>query len=67
MRRRVSDILVNGPHKNKVGAFEGAGYTMQGLYRPSVNCMMFSNEQKTFCKVCERAVTRMIDHFAGEH
>ena len=63
MRQRVSNILTNGLQKNKVGAFEGAGYTMQGLYRPSVNCMMFSNEQKAFCKVCERAVTRMIAHF----
>jgi hypothetical protein len=27
---------------------------------------MFSNEQKAFCKVCERAVARMIGHFAGE-
>ncbi len=66
IRQRVSDILTNGPQKNKVGAFEGAGYTFQGLYRPSVNCMMFSNEQKAFCRVCERAVTRMIEHFTGE-
>ena len=66
MRQRVSDILTDGPQKGSVGVFEGAGYTMQGLYRPAVNCLMFSNEQKAFCKVCERAVARMIGHFAGE-
>ena len=66
MRQRVSDILTNGPYKNKIGAFEGAGYTFQGLYRPSVNCMMFSNEQKVFCKVCERGVARMIEHYTGQ-
>ncbi len=66
MRQRVSDILTNGPQKNTVGAFEGAGYTSQGLYRPAVNCMMFSNEQKALCKVCERAVATMITHYVGE-
>jgi hypothetical protein len=66
IQRRVSEILTNGPYEGKIGAFEGAGYTFQGLYRPAVNCMMFSNEQKAFCKVCERAVGRMIEHFAGK-
>ena len=66
MRKRVSDILTNGPYRDKVGAFEGAGYTFRGLYRPSVNCMMFSNERKAFCKVCERAVAKMIEHYAEE-
>jgi hypothetical protein len=65
VRQRISEILTNGPYKNKIGAFEGAGYTFQGLYRPAVNCMMFSNEQKVFCKVCERAVANMIEYFAG--
>jgi hypothetical protein len=65
MRQRITDILTNGPEKGKVGAFEGAGYMSKGLYRPAINCMMFSNEQKTFCQVCERAVARMIDYYAG--
>lgn len=67
MSKRVTEILTNGPYKGKIGAFEGAGYTFKGLYRPSVNCMMFSNEQRAFCKVCEHAVTKMIEHYAGEH
>jgi len=67
MRRRVSEILTNGPFKDKIGACEGAGYTSQGLYRPSVNCMMFSNEQKAFCRVCERAVATMIEQYAGTY
>ena len=65
IQKRISDILTNGPMKGRIGAFEGAGYAAKGLYRPAVNCMMFSNEQKSFCRVCERAVARMIEYFAG--
>ena len=51
--------------ENKVGAFEGAGYASQGLYRPMMYCLMISNPKNEFCLVCQRAITRMIQYYAG--
>lgn len=43
-----------------VGAFEGAGYVAKGLYRPSIDCMMFSKGNQPYCPVCRATVERMI-------
>jgi hypothetical protein len=48
-------------YAGKTGAFEGAGYMAQGLYRPSADCIMFTRDNVGFCTVCSRAITRMID------
>jgi hypothetical protein len=48
----------------KVGAFEGAGYAAQGLYRPELDCLMFTKGTKPFCKVCEAAVLKTILYYA---
>lgn len=47
----------------KVGAFEGAGYSSEGLYRPELHCLMFSNARKAYCAVCRAAVERMIKFY----
>lgn len=44
----------------KVGVFEGAGYSLKGIYRPATECRMKINEALRFCPVCERALERMI-------
>jgi hypothetical protein len=46
-----------------IGAFEGAGYSEKGLYRPMLDCIMFSKGVKPFCKVCESAIIRTISHY----
>ncbi len=43
-----------------VGAFEGAMYEAQGLYRPQIDCIMFTRTD-FFCLVCRRAIERIID------
>ncbi|RPI52400.1 MAG: peptidase M64 [Acidobacteria bacterium] len=48
-------------HAGKVGAFEGAGYEARGLYRPEAECIMGSRTVTTFCRVCQRAINRVID------
>ncbi|MDH3198793.1 MAG: IgA Peptidase M64 [Candidatus Krumholzibacteria bacterium] len=48
----------------EVGAFEGAGYASTGLYRPMVDCIMFTKAQRAFCKVCAEAMTRVIEWYA---
>ncbi len=61
---KVDDYLAQSRFKGKVGAFEGAGYSAQGLYRPMLDCLMFTKGRKPFCKVCERAVIRVIKHYS---
>jgi hypothetical protein len=51
-------------HAGRVGAFEGAAYESRGLYRPEVDCIMFTRNPTSFCRVCERAVERVIDLYA---
>jgi hypothetical protein len=57
-------MLGASPHATRVGAFEGAGYEAQGLYRPEVDCIMFSRNDVGFCRVCRRAVVRVIDLYS---
>ncbi len=45
----------------KVGAFEGAGYEARGLYRPEAECIMGTRKVVDFCRVCQRAIARIID------
>ncbi len=47
-----------------VGAFEGAGYVSRGLYRPSVDCRMFSLSLTGFDPVCRAAIERVISWYA---
>ena len=56
-------LLLKSPFLDKVGAFEGAGYTSKGLYRPSLDCIMFSKGAKPFCPVCRKASERVIDYY----
>jgi hypothetical protein len=60
----VDKYLRGSKYWNKVGAFEGAGYSAKGMYRSMLDCLMFSKGTKPFCKVCEDHVKKVIDHFA---
>lgn len=59
-----SDIQIPTPvteeSKTKIGVFEGGGYLTKGMYRPCYDCRMRTNEAKTFCPVCEKAVEKVI-------
>jgi hypothetical protein len=48
----------------KVGAFEGAAYEPRGLYRPEIDCIMFTRDEVGFCRVCRRAIERIIDQYS---
>lgn len=63
-KESVEAYFAKSRFKNKVGAFEGAGYASQGLYRPMLDCLMFTRGKKPFCKVCAQAVVRVIKHFS---
>ena len=51
-------------YAGKVGAFEGAGYEPKGLYRPQVDCIMFTRDEVGFCRVCQQAISRIIDIYS---
>lgn len=42
------------------GLFEGGGYAAKGIYRPSLDCRMKSNQADSFCEVCQTAIENMI-------
>ena len=52
-------------HYGEIGAFEGAGYQAKGLYRPAVDCIMFTRNPDHYCPVCAAAVEWMIDLHLG--
>ena len=60
----VDLFLQKAQNFRKVGAFEGAGYLPKGLYRPMVDCIMFSKGDKPFCRVCEEAILKVIQFYA---
>ena len=54
-------LLGASPWAGKVGAFEGAMYEARGYFRPEVDCIMFTRDDVGFCRVCQRALSRVID------
>ncbi len=59
----VDKYLTSSKFWNKVGAFEGGGYQPKGIYRPMIDCIMFSKGDKPFCKVCEEAINEVIGSY----
>lgn len=49
-----------------IGVFEGAGYQSKGVYRPFVDCRMRTNEVPEFCRVCQRAISRVIEFYTTQ-
>lgn len=49
-----------------VGVYEGGGYSAKGIYRPSFDCRMRTNEYPTFCPVCQRSIRRIIEFYTNK-
>lgn len=47
----------------KIGVYEGAGYSLKGVYRGLQDCRMRTNEYPEFCQVCRDAITRLINFY----
>ena len=60
----ATKFLSSQKYAGKVGAFEGASYEAKGLYRPEVDCIMFTRDEVGFCRVCRRAIERIIDEYS---
>jgi uncharacterized protein YaaR (DUF327 family) len=61
--RAGQNILKSDLYSGKVGAFEGAGYISKGMYRPAIDCRMFSLSLVPFCPICRNAIEQMIDYY----
>lgn len=47
----------------KTGFYEGAGYSLKGVYRAYPDCRMRTNETPEFCPACQKAIREMIDFY----
>jgi hypothetical protein len=61
-REKIRNFFGQHRLRAKTGIFEGAGYSSTGLYRPSLDCIMFSNRTLKFDIVCTAAIQKRI-HF----
>ena len=50
---------------DRIGVYEGGGYLLHGVFRPSDNCRMRTNEAAGFCPVCRRALSDLILFYTG--
>ena len=58
-------LLAEAEHANRTGAFQGANYDARAYYRSQLDCVMFSRDEVPFCRVCSRALERIIDLHTG--
>ena len=56
-------LFAKAPHRNVVGAFQGANYSSTGFYRPELQCLMFDRSE-AFCDVCSGSVETIIDLYS---
>jgi hypothetical protein len=64
-RKAETELLGSASRAGEVGAFEGANYEARGYFRPQTDCVMFTRDQVPFCRVCQGAIERVIDLYAG--
>ena len=64
-QRAWEETLLGGmKYSRRTGAFEGASYEARGLYRPEADCIMFTRDRVGFCRVCRRAISRIVDLYS---
>lgn len=49
--------------RTRIGLFEGAGYSIKGIYRGQQDCRMRTNENPEFCTICRNALQNLIDFY----
>ena len=61
----TTKLLGAAPNAAVVGAYQGANYEAQAFYRPQLDCVMFTRDEVPFCRVCQGAIERVIELYAG--
>lgn len=62
--KQEDEFFAQEQYREKVGAFEGAGYLAKGLYRSQIDCIMYTRHMQ-FCKVCQRSLERVMDSYCN--
>ncbi|HOJ38338.1 MAG TPA: M64 family metallopeptidase [Ignavibacteriales bacterium] len=52
-------------YKNKLGVFEGGGYSAKGIYRPKQDCTMKSKTYDNFCPVCTKSIIDLLNFYSN--
>jgi hypothetical protein len=65
VNKKLDDFINHHPLKDKVGVFEGANYTSEGFYRPTIMSLMhkFSDHDMSYGIVNEQAIITAINYF----
>jgi hypothetical protein len=50
-------------NSEKVGVYEGGGYSSKGIYSPYIDCRMKSNVAKHFCPICQESIKKVISFY----
>jgi len=61
--QKENEFFAGEKYKDAVGAFEGANYTQYGLYRPQLDCIMYTRHI-SFCKVCLKSLENVLDEYS---
>ncbi len=59
-REKIRNFFGQHKYRGTTGSFEGAGYNSADMYRPSLDCIMFSNRSLNFDAVCNAAILERI-------
>jgi hypothetical protein len=59
----VDAYFARSEYRGVVGAFEGAGYQSEGMYRSELDCIMFTKGLKGFCAACTRGIEQVIARY----
>ena len=63
-RQKWADMMPDPT--GRIGLYEGGGYQSKGVWRPSPDCRMRTNESPDFCPVCRRAIVRITDFYTSQ-
>lgn len=63
-QKKWADLLPDAT--GRVGLYEGGGNQSKGVWRPSPDCRMRTNESPDFCPVCSRAIVRITDFYTSQ-
>jgi hypothetical protein len=65
-QHEADQYLAASRFAGSVGAFEGAGYCSEGMFRAELDCIMFSKGIKPFCAACRRHLVRVIARYGED-
>jgi hypothetical protein len=60
LRQELARLLQAQPGYGQLGAYEGARYQARGMFRPEVDCRMFSRTARRFCAICQDTLAVVI-------